>query len=41
VRKLMKLANTARKDLGDAEQPGAGQRPAGKIDGQPKAQVLN
>jgi arylsulfatase A-like enzyme len=41
VRKLMKQANTARKDLGDAEQPGAGQRPAGKIDGQPKAQVLN
>ena len=41
VQILTKLANAARKDLGDAGQQGSGQRAAGKINGQPKAQVLN
>ena len=41
VQILTKLANAARNDLGDAGQHGSGQRPAGKTDGQPKAQVLN
>lgn len=41
VARLMQLAEVARKDLGDAGQRGTGQRSAGKIDGQPQAQVLN
>ncbi len=40
VQRLLKLANAARKDLGDSGQRGAGQRQAGRIDGQPQAQVL-
>ncbi len=40
VTRLLAIAETAREDLGDKGKPGKGQRPAGKIAGIPKAQVL-
>ncbi|MEZ6132935.1 MAG: sulfatase [Planctomycetaceae bacterium] len=39
VRRLTQLAQTARQDLGDQNQPGSGQRPAGKIEGTPQPVV--
>lgn len=40
VKKLQRLADAARADLGDRGQAGAGQRPAGKIAGKPQPQRL-
>ncbi|NLF21592.1 MAG: sulfatase [Lentisphaerae bacterium] len=39
VQRLLRLADTARADLGDLEREGRGQRPAGWVD-QPRPQVL-
>ncbi|MCA9179362.1 MAG: sulfatase [Planctomycetales bacterium] len=41
VAKLLAIAETARADLGDKSRAGRGQRPAGKIQGEPIRQVLN
>ena len=40
VARLMKYAEQARKDLGDRGRSGSGQRPVGKISGDPKPQLL-
>lgn len=40
VAKLTRLADDARRDLGDKGKPGKGQRPPGKIAGKPQPQVL-
>jgi hypothetical protein len=39
VRRLMRLAERAREDLGDVDRTGQGQRPAGRV-AKPVAQVL-
>ena len=40
VAKLTMLANRARDDLGDWDHPGENTRPVGRIDGEPKPQLL-
>ena len=40
IAQLTKIAEDARRDLGDKGRPGKGLRPPGKIDGKPQPQVL-